>query len=327
MGNQNTPTTPTFETPVAQTPPVTNPQKPKSKFSLGTVIGIVIFLLLAGGAAAGYVYREPLMKLVSKPTPTPTVIQTLPTITPSSSPSAAASFEEDTSVPGQKKYVSPRLGVTFLYMPKPDQYTNDTASVKEDGDKIYIYMNQLAKVTQQGDYKSGQWIQVFDKDKSQTLADAIKQKFLTNYSEKDCFVTETLEQVKAKFPASFESAIISYPKPTGDQGLPFWTNADKCPQVYSETNGISYFLMDKNHPEKFAFLSVGQYVIYGSKTQGWQDTVEFLTESTSTPQPTQSLCNSDSDCPTGSTCITQGPLIANQPVKKVCSQPGTANPL
>jgi len=75
-------TNPTPDTPV-ETPPVSDIPKPKVKISLGAIIGIIIFLLLAGCAAAGYVYREPLMKLVSKPTPTPTVsVSPTPTTDP-----------------------------------------------------------------------------------------------------------------------------------------------------------------------------------------------------------------------------------------------------
>ena len=49
-------TNPTPDTPV-ETPPVSDIPKPKVKISLGAIIGIIIFLLLAGCAAAGYVYR------------------------------------------------------------------------------------------------------------------------------------------------------------------------------------------------------------------------------------------------------------------------------
>lgn len=67
------------------------PQSPQilnktSKISLKAVIGIIIFLLLAGGAAASFtVLRPQIMKLVSKSTPTPIItIRTSPTPTPSS---------------------------------------------------------------------------------------------------------------------------------------------------------------------------------------------------------------------------------------------------
>jgi hypothetical protein len=46
-----------------------------------------------------------------------------------------------------------------------------------------------------------------------------------------------------------------------------------------------------------------------------------------TPTPSQTTCNTDSDCPTGSTCMTTGPVVANQPVHKICVQQGQAVPL
>lgn len=74
-----------LETPpvsVVTNPPPVNPIKPASKFSIKAIASIIIFLLLAGGAAAGYIYREPIMSMVAKPTPTPVIIQASPTPTP-----------------------------------------------------------------------------------------------------------------------------------------------------------------------------------------------------------------------------------------------------
>ncbi len=69
-----------------QTPPLPNIHQPGGKFKLSikAIIGIIIFLLLAGGAAASFTVLKPqIMKLVSKPTPSPSpIIQTSPTPTP-----------------------------------------------------------------------------------------------------------------------------------------------------------------------------------------------------------------------------------------------------
>lgn len=72
------PTTPTSTSPTSNPPPIV---KKSAKFSIKAIIGTIIFLLVAGGAAAGFVYREPILKLVSNPTPTPTVVIS-PTPTP-----------------------------------------------------------------------------------------------------------------------------------------------------------------------------------------------------------------------------------------------------
>lgn len=47
-----------------------------------------------------------------------------------------------------------------------------------------------------------------------------------------------------------------------------------------------------------------------------------------TPSPTQNLsgCNTDKDCQNGAKCMTIGPIIAGQPLHKVCVQKGQAIP-
>ena len=74
------------EGPVSETPPVIpdlirDPSpidpKPTKKLPLKLAIGIILFLLLAGGAAAGYVYKDKIVSMVAKPTPSPTVIPDL----------------------------------------------------------------------------------------------------------------------------------------------------------------------------------------------------------------------------------------------------------
>jgi len=61
-----------------------NDPKPSKKFSLKLVIGIIIFLFLVGGAAAGYVYKDKIVSMVAKPTPTlPPIITATPPPIPS----------------------------------------------------------------------------------------------------------------------------------------------------------------------------------------------------------------------------------------------------
>lgn len=82
-----------------QTPPAPNPPPSgsKFKFSLKAIIGTVIFLLLAGGAAASFmVFRPQILKLVSKPAsaPTPTIIKTpTPTLSTASTPAEIANWK------------------------------------------------------------------------------------------------------------------------------------------------------------------------------------------------------------------------------------------
>ncbi len=76
-----------------QTPPNIPIQKPKSKFPLAVIIGIIIFLILAGGAAGFYAFRPQLMSLISKPTPTPTLTPKLATQTPSPTPDPTTNWK------------------------------------------------------------------------------------------------------------------------------------------------------------------------------------------------------------------------------------------
>ena len=46
-----------------------------------------------------------------------------------------------------------------------------------------------------------------------------------------------------------------------------------------------------------------------------------------TVTPTQTFCNTNADCGNGYRCMTVGPIIANQPLHKVCVKEGTAVPL
>ncbi len=90
---------PSIDSPVLSTEIV----KKSSKFSIKAIIGTIIFLLLAGGAAAGFVYREPLMSLVSQPTPTPTLA---PTPTPIPNPTADWQIYENVEEGFSVKYPS-----------------------------------------------------------------------------------------------------------------------------------------------------------------------------------------------------------------------------
>ena len=171
-------------------------------------------------------------------------------------------------------FSSDKLGVSFSYMPDQDGDGQPDTAAKEVNDKIYLYYTASP-------VEQGQWVQVFTKDPSQTLETAIQDKFLKNYSAKDCYVQDfnqffTANGAPAQPQAdNIAKAIIVYPLPT-DDSQPFWQNASKCPVDYSLSNGQSYFLMDKNHPDKYLFFSIGQYGIVANleKQQAWQDTFQ-----------------------------------------------------
>ncbi len=162
---------------------------------------------------------------------------------------------------GLKRYESLKLGVVF-------NYPQDLANIQEDKNKIYVYIKD------QKDYTTGQFVEIFRKDPQDSLEQAIKKKFLTSISEKDCYVELEDEFRDSHYPSSYVVAEIAYP--TTNEGDQPWWNNKVCPQNYSKTNGMRYFLMDINHPDKFIFVSIGQYMIPVNTDKGWQDTIEFL---------------------------------------------------
>lgn len=170
------------------------------------------------------------LKGVSDVTPTPT-------LTPVTQQNLNSIFELSKKEAGTKIYYSEKLGVGFTYL----SYTpNSPINVTESASKIDVI---------------GQTIEVFTKDPKLTLAEAIKGKFLQGYNSNDCFV-KTYETSEQKL-STYVSAGISFP-PTNDPDAPWWQNSDKCPQYYSETNAVQYFLMNKDVPEKFLFVRIGQ---------------------------------------------------------------------
>lgn len=125
--------------PAAETLPVSHPEYPPdrkkgSKFSLVAIITIILFLLIAGSAAGFYAFKPQIMKLISKPNPTPTlVVRTTPFPTPTASNSADATANG-------KTYTNPKYGYSINIFPgfvhSLDQNIGGTV-VSGDRDNFY----------------------------------------------------------------------------------------------------------------------------------------------------------------------------------------------
>lgn len=187
----------------------------------------------------------------------PTTVKKIPTATTIPKPSGVV--EKLNS--NLKTFTSQALGTTFTYLEKQGE---ETIGVKEMENKIYIYTS-FAK-----DPTTGQSLQMFKKNKNETLAQAIKAQFLAGKPEQECFVESyTLSN---NYPGSYVGAAIAYPTSSQDDLSTMEEKASKCSPKYAKSNGLSYFLMDANHPDKFYFLSIGQYAI-SSEKMPWQDTL------------------------------------------------------
>lgn len=149
---------------------------------------------------------------------------------------------------GAQTYTSEALGVTFTYNPKPVE--SFSVIVTEKGNKIYLH-GMTEKPEQ------GKMIEVFSKAANQTLAQAITEDLLKDYKPADCFAVDIVRVPTDPRPSSYSYAEISYPAPANSQD-PFWVNGAKCPQPYSKTNAVQYFMANSAIPAKYVFLQLGQ---------------------------------------------------------------------
>lgn len=170
---------------------------------------------------------------------------------------------------GQKRYTSEKLGVEFIYS---ESFNEQQFLVKEIGRRIYVYEHLMQP-------ESGQYIEVFSKDANMSFDEALSKKFLTTAEHKEnCKVTGNFMAVgnSAKYPSNIKFGNIEVSKEYSDVDELFKL-LDKCPSPYTQSNGISYFIYDTKNPDKYGFVSIGQYIIPSDNEGGvWQDTIRFV---------------------------------------------------
>lgn len=246
--------------PIQNFQPETQPKKLLNKtWQIAAIV--VAGILIIGGVSYGsyYLWQNSGEKVSQNTSPSPSV---------SVSPFIVSSASIDCGSAG--KFISENLGIAFCYAKQ--MYGKET-DIKTVGNKVYV------------GGLDGQSVEVFQKDKNDTLEDAIKKTFLRGYSEKDCFVAKS--QKSDQNPVSYISGgyimdeAIDYPEPTNSDSY-FWENAKSCPAGYSRANGIRYFLMDEKHSDIFLFFDIGQYIIPVDASLStdrwvpWQNTIKFL---------------------------------------------------
>ncbi len=214
-----------------------------------------------------------------KTTPQPTTTQITPTIPLSRISTGDESYTLTTNIANQMKIISPKLGISFLYLeikgvPK--------VVTKEEGDKVYIYADYHYSGF---DYHKESYVEVFYKDPHDSLETAIKKTILTGYSQNDCFVKKTTPY--RKHTSTYETAIITFPYDQTAAGInhEYVAASEKCPPIYTPTNYVAYFAMDKNHPGKFVFFNIGQSTVLAEPGEikppykagrSWDETLQFL---------------------------------------------------
>jgi len=173
-----------------------------------------------------------------------------------------ATFDLDNKAPGTKIYYSEIWGIGFTFLP---EIPGSEPKVIEVNNKIYV------------DNVS---IEVFSKDPKLTLSESIKRKFLVGYDPNYCFVeTSNFERRKNDVnenDANYEKAVISFPLGEPDKEGAFG-NFEKCKTGYTTGNWVAYFLMNKDVPEKFIFIEVGQDVTgFDGSGYSWTNSLQVI---------------------------------------------------
>lgn len=228
------------------------------------LIGLLGGIVLAGAAVAGWVMfgrnwqpdENRKIEEVKEVIPTPASKPTTETSAPAES--TDVSLGNNT-----RKFTSPALGITFTYLEKQNEVTIATLEKKN---KVYVYMTNTQPT-------SGQYVEVFPKEGGVTTEAAIKANFLKGFSSTDCLVEPAAAE--KKYVNNFEAWEITVPTSAEDNMETLSNKWDKCPKVYTSTNGLSYFLGDKTHPTKYVYFSIGQYGIQASGNKGWQETLQI----------------------------------------------------
>jgi hypothetical protein len=200
----------------------------------------------------------------------------------SSSTDLKVIFDLKNKSPDAKLFYSDKLGIGFTYTPfSPDDHyhlSNDEVVVTEQGNKILIGY--------QGQKEFYYEIEIFTKDSSLTLEQAISKQFLINYSPKECFVKKysmqsASDSAEINFapPSStkYVTAGISFPRKNDPSYDEPWWESSKCPKNYSESNVVKYFMMNPAIPNKFIFVKDGNLSITSDGAGAdWSNSIRII---------------------------------------------------
>jgi len=190
------------------------------------------------------------------------------------------SYMMPTSISGQFRFVSPKLGLSF-HISGPD-------TIKEINGKVYLYIHSYETYTSPG----AKILEVFNKDPKDDLATAMQKTILKRYSSTDCIITYYPPQSGQSIDRT--SAYITVPRPSdyddpnataAQQQKSYNDAASKCPSPYTEYSDVRTFRLIPGAPDKFVFVSAGQWD-YNSgdeasnpngmtHTTGWEGTIQF----------------------------------------------------
>ena len=135
--------------------------------------------------------------------------------------------------PGTNFYHSEALGIAFSF------FVDDTyVEISEAGNRITV---------------GEQFVDVYEKDPTESLNEAIERQFLDGYDPEKCFVEMRESNIEG-----YQKAIISYPPPNYGviPDAESWFNAKDCPGDHTPTYKYRYFLSSEEHPDMLIFVDM-----------------------------------------------------------------------
>lgn len=237
-------------------------KKQENKKQPAIIAGILaVLIVLAGGITVWHTLKK--AAFVS-----PKVSLSLPE---NAVATGEGSYMVPTSISGQMKFVSPKLGVSFLI--------SGTPSITEMGDKIIF------------DPHSGvsTFLQIFQKNPQESLKTAVEGTLLKGYSSTDCFFItgNPHDRFMGGYHGKLETGMIDFPfsNEYGSGGTKRSFEAySKCPDGYTHTDIETkrYFGYDPKYPNKYAYIRIdgstpGSGSYYAPRYQlGWDETIQFI---------------------------------------------------
>lgn len=187
----------------------------------------------------------------------------------SEEPTTVSTDDELSIANNVQTFTSQDLGIRFRVSQQSDQ-GNGQITVRRWGNRVMVSPAALPA-------NSGQSVFVFEKAASEDLLTAVKRQFLAGYAFEDCRAAVTdAPSTSSTIGSTFQIVQIQVPSRFRGDVEKMLLEAEKCPDVFTTTNGMAYFVADSKHPTQFAFFDIGQYPINAENEMMWQDTLEFL---------------------------------------------------
>lgn len=229
---------------------------PRPSGGWGKAVAGLIFGLLLGSGLVWYMLVGRIILREPEPTPSPTPSPQVRDL--------EAIFGMDSKVSGTELVYVPHLGIGFTWLFDPELHAGFEHPIRIEGNTVRMF---------------GQSVEVFSKDSAQTLSEAIEEQFLVDYDPANCFVEDSLFGEDET--GQYVFAQIAYPPPS-DPNEPIWANQEQCPVSYSRTNGVAYFMMNTEVPDRFVYFSIGQEAVASDGTPkeirntNWHGSLQIL---------------------------------------------------